>query len=356
MESQLESQYSNDLHNTSSHYDDENEHEHDDEEHEQEDNEMQDDEEHEEDENPEYSEDYGDDNDKDNDNEDDGNDCDQETLNNTLLNSTTATEVDITNQLQLNKKISSKDFEALSILGKGGFGTVALVKKVSRENRNFETDEGELYAMKIVKKVSVVLSKKDTDHTKSERNILQKSDHPFIVKLIYAFQNKANLYLVLEFVRGGELFMLLEKETTFDEEWSRFYLAEIALALGYLHENNVIYRDLKPENVLLAHDGHVKLTDFGLCKENITSSEYALTLCGTIEYMAPEILKKRGHNKEVDWWSMGILMWDMINCSPPFQGRDREETEKLIQRARPPFQMSYGLGSLFYFVFIDEPI
>ena len=255
-----------------------------------------------------------------------------------------AFEVDITETIiqEKNSKVTEKDFEVLSILGKGGFGTVVLAKKVSREGRQKERDEGNLYAMKIVKKYKV-LSSKDTDHTKAERNILTTMDHPFIVKMMYAFQTKARLFLVLEFAQGGELFTLLEKETTFDEHWSRFYLGEIALALGYLHEKNVIYRDIKPENILLSQSGHVKLADFGLCKENITENDAALTFCGTIEYMAPEILYKRGHNKEVDWWSLGILMWDMMNGSQPFQG-SREEKIQLIKKARLPFDRCYGFG------------
>lgn len=240
------------------------------------------------------------------------------------------------------EKVGTKDFKVLKILGKGGFGTVCLVKKVARKDRTMtENDTGRFYAMKIVKKIAVVRDAKETMHTKAENNILKRVNHPFIVQLMYAFQTPARLFLVLEFVQGGELFTFLESENTLTEDWARFYLAEIALALGYLHSLNVIYRDLKPENILLGIDGHVKLTDFGLCKEDIQDRDIAMTYCGTIEYMAPEIVRKVGHNKAVDWWSLGTLMWDMIVGCPPFSGNTRRETIENIKRGRLPFKHVY---------------
>lgn len=248
--------------------------------------------------------------------------------NDTLINQQPAYTMDVTSEIKFDNKISQKDFIPISVLGKGGFGTVLLVKKLKGKDQN------KIYAMKIVKKVAILRSDKDTIHTKAERSILERVDHPFIVKMQYAFQSPGKLYLVLEFAQGGELFSLLEKQRVFNEEWASFYLAEIALALGYLHNFKVIYRDLKPENVLLAADGHVKLTDFGLCKQDVQPEERALTFCGTVEYMAPEVIRQRGHNKEVDWWSLGTLMYDMINGSPPFQGENREDTIRKVTTGR----------------------
>jgi serine/threonine protein kinase len=134
--------------------------------------------------------------------------------------------------------------------------------------------------------------------------ILEKLNHPFIVKLHYAFQTPEKLYFVIDFLNGGELFWHLRKETRFSEDRTRFYAAEIVLALECLHKNGVIYRDLKPENVLLDKDGHIKLTDFGLSKTGISGDLMSYTFCGTPEYLAPEIVKGSGHNKAVDWWSL----------------------------------------------------
>ncbi|NXK68651.1 KS6B2 kinase, partial [Sylvietta virens] len=156
---------------------------------------------------------------------------------------------------------------------------------------------------------------KDTAHTRAERNILEAVKHPFIVDLIYAFQTGGKLYLILECLSGGELFMQLEREGIFLEDTACFYLSEITLALGHLHSHGIIYRDLKPENIMLNSQGHIKLTDFGLCKESIHDGAVTHTFCGTIEYMAPEILVRSGHNRAVDWWSLGALMYDMLTGS-----------------------------------------
>ncbi|NXU01299.1 KS6B2 kinase, partial [Buphagus erythrorhynchus] len=161
----------------------------------------------------------------------------------------------------------------------------------------------------------IACNAKDTAHTRAERNILEAVKHPFIVDLIYAFQTGGKLYLILECLSGGELFMQLEREGIFLEDTACFYLSEITLALGHLHSHGIIYRDLKPENIMLNSQGHVKLTDFGLCKESIHDGAVTHTFCGTIEYMAPEILVRSGHNRAVDWWSLGALMYDMLTGS-----------------------------------------
>ncbi|XP_054711372.1 ribosomal protein S6 kinase beta-2-like [Uloborus diversus] len=223
-------------------------------------------------------------------------------------------------------KTGPSDFELLKVLGKGGYGKVYQVRKKTGE------DSGKVFAMKVLKKASIVKNKKDTAHTKAERNILEAIKHPFIVDLHYAFQTGGKLYLILEFLSGGELFMHLEKEVMLLEDTACFYLSEILLALQHLHQEGIIYRDLKPENILLDSEGHVKLTDFGLCKESIRDGSITHTFCGTIEYMAPEILTQSGHGRAVDWWSLGALMYDMLTGSPPFQAENRKKTiEKILK-------------------------
>lgn len=217
-------------------------------------------------------------------------------------------------------KTGTRDFELLRVLGKGGYGKVFQVKKGTG------SDQGKIFAMKVLRKAKIVINQKDTAHTKAERNILESIKHPFIVDLIYAFQTGGKLYLILEYLPGGELFMHLEREGIFSEETACFYLAEITLALEHLHSCGIIYRDLKPENILLDKDGHVKLTDFGLCKEALEDGETTHTFCGTVEYMAPEVLLRSGHAKSVDWWSLGALMFDMLTGGPPFTASNRKKT------------------------------
>ncbi|CAK1552108.1 unnamed protein product [Leptosia nina] len=224
------------------------------------------------------------------------------------------------------KRLGPQDFELRKVLGKGGYGKVFQVRKITG------TDAGAHFAMKVLKKASIVRNQKDTAHTKAERNILEAVKHPFIVELVYAFQTGGKLYLILEYLSGGELFMHLEREGIFLEDTACFYLSEIILALEHLHSLGIIYRDLKPENVLLDAQGHVKLTDFGLCKEHIQEGIVTHTFCGTIEYMAPEILTRSGHGKAVDWWSLGALMYDMLIGQPPFTGDNRTKTiEKILK-------------------------
>ncbi|XP_070492020.1 ribosomal protein S6 kinase beta-2 [Chironomus tepperi] len=226
------------------------------------------------------------------------------------------------------RKLGPQDFELKKVLGKGGYGKVFQVKKVTGK------DAGNYFAMKVLKKASIVRNQKDTAHTRAERNILEAVKHPFIVELVYAFQTGGKLYLILEYLSGGELFMHLEREGIFLEDTTCFYLNEIVLALEHLHSLGIIYRDLKPENVLLDAQGHVKLTDFGLCKEHIHEGITAWTFCGTIEYMAPEILTRSGHGKAVDWWSLGALMYDMLTGNPPFSAENRKKTIETILKGK----------------------
>lgn len=231
-------------------------------------------------------------------------------------------------------KVSPADFQLLKVLGKGGYGKVFQVRKTT------PNDAGSIYAMKVLKKATIVRNQKDTAHTKAERNILEAVKSDFICDLIYAFQTGGKLYLILEYLSGGELFMHLEREGIFMEDTASFYISEIVAALEHLHRQGIIYRDLKPENILLDGRGHVKLTDFGLCKEAIEGDAITHTFCGTIEYMAPEILMRTGHGKAVDWWSLGALMYDMLTGGPPFTAENRKRTIDRILKSRlalPPY-------------------
>uniref|UniRef100_A0A2K5V2E9 Ribosomal protein S6 kinase n=1 Tax=Macaca fascicularis TaxID=9541 RepID=A0A2K5V2E9_MACFA len=236
-------------------------------------------------------------------------------------------EIDISHHVKEGfEKADPSQFELLKVLGQGSYGKVFLVRKVKG------SDAGQLYAMKVLKKAT--LKVRDRVRSKMERDILAEVNHPFIVKLHYAFQTEGKLYLILDFLRGGDLFTRLSKEVMFTEEDVKFYLAELALALDHLHGLGIIYRDLKPENILLDEEGHIKITDFGLSKEAIDHDKRAYSFCGTIEYMAPEVVNRRGHTQSADWWSFGVLMFEMLTGSLPFQGKDRKETMALILNAR----------------------
>uniref|UniRef100_A0A8C1Y187 non-specific serine/threonine protein kinase n=1 Tax=Cyprinus carpio TaxID=7962 RepID=A0A8C1Y187_CYPCA len=224
------------------------------------------------------------------------------------------------------EKADPSQFELLKVLGQGSFGKVFLVRKLTPPDNN------QLYAMKVLRKAT--LKVRDRVRTKMERDILADVNHPFVVKLHYAFQTEGKLYLILDFLRGGDLFTRLSKEVMFTEEDVKFYLAELALGLDHLHGIGIIYRDLKPENILLDEEGHIKLTDFGLCKEAIDHEKKAYSFCGTVEYMAPEVVNRQGHTHSADWWSFGVLMFEMLTGSLPFQGKDRKETMSLILKAR----------------------
>lgn len=237
-------------------------------------------------------------------------------------------EIDLVNEMITTKvvKANPSHFELLKVLGQGSFGKVFMVRKI------VGPDAGTIYAMKVLKKAT--LKVRDKVRTKMERDILADVEHPFIVKLHYAFQTEGKLYLVLGFLRGGDLFTRLSKEVMFTEDDVKIYLAELAMALDHLHKLGIIYRDLKPENILLASDGHIKLTDFGLSKESIYDEKKAFSFCGTVEYMAPEVVNRRGHGTAADWWSYGVLMFEMLTGSLPFQGANRKETINMILKAK----------------------
>ncbi|KAI9138445.1 kinase-like domain-containing protein [Paraphysoderma sedebokerense] len=206
------------------------------------------------------------------------------------------------------KPLSAADFDLLKVVGKGSFGKVLQVRK---------KDTGRIYAMKILNKKDII-ERQEVAHTLSERNVLVQANSPFLVGLKFSFQTPDKLYLVLDYMNGGELFYHLQKEQVFSEQRVKFYTAELVLALEHLHKHGIVYRDLKPENILLDSTGHIALTDFGLCKENLSFDQTTNTFCGTAEYLAPEVLTGTGYNKSVDWWSLGILLYEMTAGLPPF--------------------------------------
>jgi len=229
------------------------------------------------------------------------------------------------------KKLGIEDFTIKKVIGQGSFGKVLLVTKKDSSQKD------RVFAMKVLNK-STIISRNEVEHTKSEKSILMKLEHPFLVKLHYSFQTPDKLYFVMDYINGGELFFHLQKEKKFSEERVRFYAAEIVAGLEYLHTAGVIYRDLKPENLLLTREGHIVMTDFGLSKEGLHDKEDRTgTFCGTPEYLAPEVLEGKGYGKAVDWWSFGTLVYEMLTGLPPFYCEDVQEMYTKIMTAELEF-------------------
>ena len=222
------------------------------------------------------------------------------------------------------KLFGPNDFQILKLIGKGTFGQVYQVRK---------KDTGGIYAMKVLSK-KVIIQKKEVAHTIGERNILVRTamaDSPFIVGLKFSFQTATDLYLVTDFMSGGELFWHLQREGRFKEDRAKFYIAELILALQHLHQHDIVYRDLKPENILLDANGHIALCDFGLSKANLTKNDTTNTFCGTTEYLAPEVLlDEQGYTKMVDFWSLGVLVFEMCCGWSPFYAEDTQQMYKNI--------------------------
>jgi len=208
-----------------------------------------------------------------------------------------------------NEPLTIEAFDLLKVIGKGSFGKVMQVRK---------KDTQRIYALKTIRKAHIAQRPGEITHILAERTVLALVNNPFIVPLKFSFQNPDKLYLVMSFVNGGELFYHLQREGKFDEGRSRFYAAELLCALEHLHGFNVVYRDLKPENILLDYTGHIALCDFGLCKLNMSETEKTNTFCGTPEYIAPELLESQGYTKTVDWWTLGVLLYEMMTGLPPF--------------------------------------
>ncbi|KAE8549943.1 hypothetical protein EYB25_008468 [Talaromyces marneffei] len=213
-----------------------------------------------------------------------------------------------------------EDFELLKVVGRGSFGKVMQVRK---------KDTKRIYALKTLRKAHII-SRSEVAHTLAERSVLAQINNPFIVPLKFSFQSPEKLYLVLAFVNGGELFHHLQREQRFDINRARFYTAELLCALECLHGFKVIYRDLKPENILLDYTGHIALCDFGLCKLDMKDEDRTNTFCGTPEYLAPELLLGNGYTKSVDFWTLGVLLYEMLTGLPPFYDENTNEMYKKI--------------------------
>ncbi|OMJ66641.1 hypothetical protein SteCoe_36448 [Stentor coeruleus] len=216
-------------------------------------------------------------------------------------------------------EVTLNDFNMLKVLGRGSFGKVMLVQK--KDNKN-------LYAMKSLRK-DALLEREQIEHTKTEKMIMQHINHPFLVSLEYAFTTPGKIYFVMGFMKGGELFFHLKESRKFSEERGRFYAAQICLGLGHLHSRNIVYRDLKPENILMDELGNVYLTDFGMAKM-LPEGGSTASFVGTPEYLAPEIIACTGHNIMADWWSFGILIYEMLVGIPPFYNQNIQLMYELI--------------------------
>ncbi len=224
------------------------------------------------------------------------------------------------------KSVKLDDFKVLKVIGRGSFGKVCLVEYLPTH---------ETYAMKSLKK-DVLIEQEQIENTLLEKEILQTIDYPLLCGLVFCFQTDERIYFILPFLSGGELFQHLRKFRTFDEEKVRFYGAQIALALEYLHKKGIIYRDLKPENILMDDQGYLKLADFGMAKK-LKDDEKAMSFCGTPEYLAPEIITMEGHDKSADWWSFGILLFEMLCGLPPFYVENVDKMYELIKNSSVKF-------------------
>eukprot|EP00667_Euglena_gracilis_P007682 EG_transcript_7767 len=228
-------------------------------------------------------------------------------------------------------KVTLKDFDIMKMIGCGSFGKVMKVR---------HKGDHRFYAMKALRK-DLLLQANMVKCAKEEKKILQSINHPFIVKLHYAFQTRERLYMVLDLLPGGELFEHLKKAGRFSLERTRLYAVEIASALHYLHSQGIVYRDLKLENVVLDSEGHACLTDLGLAGAPPDEDSGAAVVCGTAEYIAPEVLRGQAHGVGVDWWAYGVLVYEMLVGSPPFYSPDRQELYEFI--LTKPLQFPDGL-------------
>ncbi|XP_039254874.2 ribosomal protein S6 kinase alpha-5-like [Styela clava] len=256
------------------------------------------------------------------------------------------------------EKVGLENFELLKVLGTGAYGKVFLVRKICGH------DAGVLYAMKVLKKATIITKPKTTEHTMTERQVLEAvRQSPFLVTLHYAFQTNSRLHLILDYVNGGEMFTHLNLREHFTEPEVKIFIAEILLALEHLHKLGIIYRDIKLENILLDKDGHVVLTDFGLSKEIIPEEERAYSFCGTIEYMAPEVIRSSGagHDHTVDFWSLGVLTYELLTGASPFtvegEKNSQSEVSKRILSKNPPVprKISSKAKDLIYSLLEKDP-
>ena len=232
------------------------------------------------------------------------------------------------------KEVKLEDFKILKVIGRGSFGKVSLVEYIPTK---------EIYAMKSLKK-DLLIEEDQIECTILEKEILQNIDHPFLCGLIFCFQSEDRIFFVMPFLSGGELFQHLKKLKRFSEEMVKFYGAQITIALQYLHDRHIIYRDLKPENILLDEKGYLRLADFGMAKK-LEYSKKAISFCGTPEYLAPEIIKGDGYDHNIDWWSLGIILYELLIGEPPFYDENLDKMYELIQTTEVNFPQDIYLSN-----------
>lgn len=247
------------------------------------------------------------------------------------------------NDTELYKRSNSKtpacritDFKPLTVLGQGAYGKVFLVK-----NKN----TGKLFAQKELKKASIIVDNKNVERTLSEKTILSEiTSHQNIVKLFYALHDSSKLYLLMEYIPGGELFRYLVQEKFLNEKKTSFYIIQMSSALRFLHKFGIVYRDLKPENCMLDKDGYLILTDFGLAKkssqsgdEEYSNDNWCTSIIGTPEYCAPEVLKGENYGFKADWWSLGCVTFDLLTGNPPFTGNSHKAIMNKVIKEKPKF-------------------
>ncbi len=206
------------------------------------------------------------------------------------------------------ERVGLDSFAPVRILGKGSFGEVFLVQRKSNKK---------LYAMKVITKQKV-LAQNLVKYVYAEKHIQSMLVHPFIVRLHCAFQTQTRLFLVLDYCPGGDLGRLLQAEKRLHKDRARMYLCEVLLAIQELHSSEIVYRDLKPDNVVIDSEGHAMLTDFGLSKEGVKDADFTKSFCGSVAYLAPEVLRKSGHGRSVDWYLLGTLLYEMLVGIPPY--------------------------------------
>jgi serine/threonine protein kinase len=247
------------------------------------------------------------------------------------------------------QRIGLDHFNFLAVLGKGNFGKVMLAE-TKRSRR--------LYAIKVLKK-EFIIENDEVESMRSEKRVFliaNRERHPFLTNLHACFQTETRVYFVMEYVSGGDLMLHIQRGQ-FGTKRAQFYAAEVCLALKYFHENGVIYRDLKLDNILLTLDGHIKIADYGLCKEDMWFGSTTSTFCGTPEFMAPEILLDKKYGRAVDWWAFGVLIYQMLLQQSPFRGEDEDEIYDAILADEPlyPIHMPRDSVSILQKLLTREP-
>jgi protein kinase A len=224
------------------------------------------------------------------------------------------------------------DFEIIRTLGTGQFGRVMFARVLKAAKRQF-------VAIKILERQKVI-SMLQTEHVIYEKKVLMAVNFPFLVSGRYSFKDNASLYFVLDFVPGGEMFSNLQKLGKYPESQAKFYAAQVVMSFEYLHFCGIVYRDLKPENLLIDITGYLKITDFGFAKK--IDDKTTMTMCGTPEYLAPEVIKNIGYSYSVDWWALGILIYEMSSGKPPFASEDPMKIFEKIMNARVKYPTSFN--------------